>query len=211
MKARTFHLRENPPHPPFVKGGKGGFGRGAFRTMTGLFEQKKVTTYHSTSPEQTRALGEAVGRLADAGDVIALVGELGTGKTLFVGGLAIGLGIDRAAYVSSPTFTILHRYHGRIPLYHIDLYRIESAEALLGLGLDDYVQRDGVAAIEWAEHGWGMLPKEVLTIKFRYTGPETRQIEIVPVGDRYVRLVHELMRNLPNPPVQKGGTGGFEE
>lgn len=178
--------------------------------MSGLSKLEQVTVYHSASPEQTRALGEAVGRLADAGDVIALVGELGTGKTLFVGGLAIGLGIDRATYVSSPTFTILHRFHGRIPLYHIDLYRIESPEAVLGLGLDEYVQRDGVAAIEWAEHGWGMLPKEGLTLKFRYIGPETRQIEIVPVGHRYVRLVHELIRNLPNPPLQKRGTGGFE-
>ena len=161
--------------------------------MTGLFEQEKVTVYCSASPEQTRALGEAVGRLTDAGDVIALVGELGSGKTLFVGGLAGGLGIDRATYVNSPTFTILHRYNGRIPLYHIDLYRIESPEALLSVGLDEYMQRDGVAAIEWAEHGWGMLPKEILTFTFQYTGSETRQIEIVPVGDRYVQLVQRLM------------------
>lgn len=170
-----------------------------------------VTVYRSASPEQTRALGEAVGRLADVGDVIALVGELGSGKTLFVGGLAGGLGIDRATYVSSPTFTIIHRYRGRLPLYHIDLYRIETPEAFLGLGLDEYLQRDGVAAIEWAEHGWGMLPKEMLTFKFRYTGFETRQIEIVPVGDRYVRVVQALMRNPPNPFLQNGGTGGFEE
>ena len=159
--------------------------------------EDRVPVYHSASPEQTRALGEAVGRLADAGDVIALVGELGAGKTLFVGGLAGGLGIDRATYVSSPTFTILHCYHGRLPLYHIDLYRIETPEAFLSLGLDEYLQRDGVAAIEWAEHGWGMLPKEMLTLKLRYTGSDTREIEIVPVGDRYARLVRELIRELP--------------
>lgn len=164
--------------------------------MTGSFEQEKVTVYHSASPEQTRALGEAVGRLADAGDVIALIGELGTGKTLFVGGLAGGLGVDPATYVSSPTFTIIHRYRGRLPLYHIDLYRIETPEAFLNLGLDEYLQRDGVTAIEWAEHGWGYLPKEILTLRLRHTGSDTREIEIVPVGDRYVRLVRELMRDV---------------
>lgn len=156
-----------------------------------------VVVYHSASPEQTRALGEAVGRLADAGDVIALIGELGTGKTLFVGGLARGLGVDPATYVSSPTFTIMHRYCGRLPLYHIDLYRIETPEAFAGLGLDEYLAGEGVAAIEWAEHGWGCLPKEMLTFRLRHTGSDTRTIEIVPEGDRYLRLVRELMSEFP--------------
>ena len=151
-----------------------------------------MSLYHSASPEQTRALGEAVGRLADAGDLIALTGELGAGKTLFVGGLARGLGVDPATYVSSPTFTIMHRYCGRLPLYHIDLYRIETPEAFASLGLDEYLAGDGVAAIEWAEHGWGCLPKEMLTLRLRHTGSDTRTIEIVPVGDRYIRLVQAL-------------------
>ncbi len=154
-----------------------------------------VAVYHSASPEQTRALGEAVGRLADAGDVIALIGELGTGKTLFVGGLARGLGVDPATYVSSPTFTIMHRYCGRLSLYHIDLYRIETPEAFASLGLDEYMEGDGVAAIEWAEHGYGCFPKEVLTFRLRHTGSDTRTIEIVPAGDRYIRLVQALISN----------------
>lgn len=148
--------------------------------------------YHSASPAQTLALGEAVGRLAQAGDLIALTGELGTGKTLFVGGVARGLGVPPATYVSSPTFTIMHRYRGRLPLYHIDLYRIETPEAFLSLGLDDYLEGDGVAAIEWAEHGWGMLPKEMLMLRLRHAGSETRTIELVPKGDRYLRLVQQL-------------------
>lgn len=151
-----------------------------------------AAVYHSASPEQTLALGEAVGRLADAGDVIALVGELGTGKTLLVSGLALGLDVDPTTYVSSPTFTIMHRYRGRLSLYHIDLYRIETPEAFASLGLDEYLEGDGVAAIEWAEHGWGMLPKEMLWFRLRYTGSDTRAIEIVPVGDRYMRLVQAL-------------------
>ncbi|WP_337288406.1 tRNA (adenosine(37)-N6)-threonylcarbamoyltransferase complex ATPase subunit type 1 TsaE [Candidatus Methylomirabilis sp.] len=151
-----------------------------------------MSLYHSASPEQTRALGEAVGRLAGAGDVISLTGELGTGKTLFVGGLARGLGVDPATYVSSPTFTIMHRYSGRLPLYHIDLYRIETPEAFVSLGLDEYLAGDGVTAIEWAEHGYGYLPKEMLTFRLQHTGSETRTIEIAPVGDRYLKLVQAL-------------------
>ena len=133
-----------------------------------------------------------MGRLADTGDVIALIGELGTGKTLFVGGLARGLGVDPATYVSSPTFTIMHRYCGRLPLYHIDLYRIETPEAFLSLGLDECLEGDGVAAIEWPEHGWGCLPKEMLTFRLQHTGLDTRAIEIVPKGERYMRLVQAL-------------------
>lgn len=156
-----------------------------------------TAVFHSASPEQTRALGEAVGRLVDRGDMIALIGELGTGKTLFVGGLAGGLGVDPATYVSSPTFTIMHRYLGRIPLYHIDLYRIETPEAFASLGLDEYLYGDGVAAIEWAEHGYGCLPKEMLTFTLRHAGSGTRSIELVPVGDRYIKLVQALTDEFP--------------
>ena len=149
--------------------------------------------YASASPEETRALGEALGGYARAGDLIALIGELGSGKTLFVGGLARGLGVDAAAYVSSPTFAIMHRYLGRLPLYHIDLYRIDTPEAFFALGLEEYLEGDGVAAVEWADHGWGLLPKERLTVRLRPTGLDTRAIELVPAGDRYLKLVRELL------------------
>jgi len=146
----------------------------------------------STSLEETRALGEVMGRHACAGDLIALIGELGSGKTVFVAGLAAGLGVDPAAHVSSPTFTIMHRYLGRLPLYHIDLYRIETPEALVTLGLEEY----GVAAVEWAEHGVGMLPKERLTVRLRQTGLEARTVELVPVGDRYRTLLRKMTSDL---------------
>ena len=158
--------------------------------------EEKVVVYASASPEETCTLGQALGRLLRPGDMIALIGELGSGKTLFVGGLARGLGVDPATYVSSPTFTIMHRYVGRIPLYHIDLYRIETPEAFMALGLDEYLEGDGVAAIEWAEHAWGMLLKERLTVRFRLSGLAARTIELIPVGDRYCELVQELMRDV---------------
>ena len=150
----------------------------------------------STSPEETRALGEVMGRHACAGDLIALIGELGSGKTVFVAGLAAGLGVDPAAHVSSPTFTIMHRYLGRLPLYHIDLYRIETTEALATLGLEEYLEGDGVAAVEWAEHGLGMLPDERLTVRLRQTGLEARTVELLPGGDRYRTLLRKMTSDL---------------
>ncbi len=87
----------------------------------------------------------------------------------------------------------MHQYTGRVPLYHIDLYRIEGPEAFLTLGLDEYLEGDGVAAIEWADHAWGMLPKDRLTVRLQHTGLETRKIELVPAGDRYRTLVRELL------------------
>ena len=160
--------------------------------MTDPREQEPAAVYLSASPEQTRTLGVALGRHACAGDLIALIGELGSGKTLFVGGLARGLGVDPTTYVSSPTFTIMHRYPGRLPLYHIDLYRVETSEALGTLGLEEYLEGDGVAAVEWAERGGGIFPREQLTVRLQQTGLEARAIELQPVGDRYRTLVREL-------------------
>lgn len=168
--------------------------------MTDSSGEEAVAVYVSGSPEETRTLGEALGRHVCAGELIALIGELGSGKTVFVGGLARGLGVDPAAHVSSPTFTIMHRYLGRLPLYHIDLYRIDTPQAFATLGLDDYLEGDGVAAIEWAEHGWGMLPNEQLIVRLRQTGLEARAIELVPVGDRYRKLVRELMCDVAAAP-----------
>ena len=161
--------------------------------MIDSLREEVAAVYRSTSPEETCRLGEALGKHARAGDLIALVGELGSGKTILVGGLARGLGVDPATYVSSPTFTIMHRYLGRLPLYHIDLYRIDTPEAFATLGLDDCLEGDGVAAVEWADHGWGLLPGEQLTLRLRPTGLQARTIELVPAGDRYRRLVRELM------------------
>ncbi|MBI2902487.1 MAG: tRNA (adenosine(37)-N6)-threonylcarbamoyltransferase complex ATPase subunit type 1 TsaE [Candidatus Methylomirabilis oxyfera] len=155
----------------------------------------------SASPEETRALGEALGRHACAGDLIALIGDLGSGKTVFVAGLAAGLGIDPDTHVSSPTFTIMHRYLGRLPLYHIDLYRIDGPEALLALGLEEYLEGDGVAVVEWAEHGVGILPTERLTVRLWQTGSEARTVELLPSGDRYRRLVREMMSEAAPAPT----------
>ena len=115
-----------------------------------------MATFISHSPTETEALGERWGRAAERGLVIGLSGELGAGKTQLVKGLARGLGI--AARVHSPTFTLVNEYSGgRLRLSHLDLYRLESREQIISAGLEEYLQPDGVAVIEWAERWFGKL------------------------------------------------------
>jgi tRNA threonylcarbamoyladenosine biosynthesis protein TsaE len=114
-----------------------------------------MATFTSHSPEETLALGEAWGRAARRGDVFALSGDLGAGKTQLVKGIALGLG--SAARVHSPTFTLLNQYDGgRLPLFHLDLYRLNSPQQVIGAGLDPYLaDPDGVTVVEWAERWFG--------------------------------------------------------
>lgn len=142
----------------------------------------------SGSPEFTSSLGEILGKMVKRGDVFCLEGELGSGKTCFVGGLAKGLGIEE---IYSPSFIIVAVHQGKIPLYHIDLYRIEEGVELLGL--EEYLYGDGVCAIEWAEKMKGLLPPEHLWVRIEYKN-EGREITFLPRGERYVKLLKELMR-----------------
>ena len=113
-----------------------------------------MATFISHSPAETESLGKTWGREAKAGLVIALSGDLGAGKTQLVKGIACGLGI--AVRVHSPTFTLVNIYNGgRLALYHLDLYRLESAEQISSAGLEEYLRPDGVAVIEWAERWFG--------------------------------------------------------
>src|SRR5882724_1073481 len=120
-----------------------------------------MATYTSHSPADTEALGEKLGRTVERGRVIALSGDLGAGKTQFVRGLARGLGI--AARVHSPTFTLVNEYGGgRLKLFHLDLYRLETREQILSAGIEEFLKPAGVAVIEWAERlGVGSWKLEV--------------------------------------------------
>ena len=116
------------------------------------------TVYESNSAEETRALGKRMGEEAQAGDAIALTGDLGVGKTVFTKGIAEGLGVKEP--VSSPTFTILQEYRsGRMPLYHFDVYRIGDPEEMDEVGFDDYIYGDGLCLIEWAELISDLMPE----------------------------------------------------
>lgn len=129
----------------------------------------------SRSPAETFALGHKHAASLRNGSVLALVGDLGAGKTHFVKGLAAGLG--HAEEVTSPTFTLLHEYAGgRLPLYHFDFYRLDSEQEALRMGLDDYLEATGVCVVEWGDKFRFLLPRDTQWIEFR-TGPDdTREI-----------------------------------
>jgi tRNA threonylcarbamoyladenosine biosynthesis protein TsaE len=140
----------------------------------------------SRSPQETRALGEAIGAAAKAGDVILLSGELGAGKTLFVQGTARGLGYD--GQVSSKSFVIMGEYPGRESLYHADLYRLEDPIQVEELALGELTE-DGVLAVEWPERGEWALPAEDLVVAFEVTGEDTRRLTFTAKTERGEALV----------------------
>ena len=142
------------------------------------------------NPEQTRKLGKLIGRLAQGGDIYLMTGNLGTGKTHLVQGIAFGLGIKD--YACSPSFMIAREYQGRLNLYHMDLYRLDQIEEIADLGLDEYFRSDSVCAIEWAEKGSGILPLDNLSIKLQHTGDDSRQVTFSPQSNRYEELVNKL-------------------
>lgn len=131
----------------------------------------------TASPEETAALGERVGRALAAGDTVALAGDLGAGKTAFVQGLARGLGIGER--VASPTFTIVNEHEdGRVPLFHVDFYRLEDEGELDAIGFDDYFARGGIVVVEWADRFPRAMPAERLDVRIEITGPATRRLTL---------------------------------
>ena len=132
--------------------------------------------YITNSETETEALGAAFARKLPAGSVVALYGELGSGKTAFVRGMARGMGIDAA--VSSPTFTIVNEYVGARSLFHFDMYRLSSAEELFDIGWEDYLARDGVCAVEWSENVRDAFVGDEYAVSFRKTAENGREITI---------------------------------
>ena len=129
----------------------------------------------SNSVEETVAAGRTRGQQARQGDVFALTGDLGAGKTQFVKGFLAGMG--SRAEVTSPTFVLVHEYtDGRLPVYHFDFYRIENCEAILRLGFDDYIFGDGVSLIEWADRYSGLIPEHAQWISFALQNENSRVI-----------------------------------
>lgn len=144
------------------------------------------------SLEETQALGKRIGSLLGPGTVIALTGDLGSGKTSFVQGLAKGLGVPDDYYITSPTFTLINEYPGRHTLFHVDLYRISDPEELDQIGLFDILKSDGVVAIEWAERLCGELPQEVIAMDLTILEDDSRQIHIIAYGHNAVDLLKRL-------------------
>jgi tRNA threonylcarbamoyladenosine biosynthesis protein TsaE len=154
----------------------------------------------SRSPEETQRLGRNIGKLVQPGDIILLSGPLGAGKTCLAQGVANGLGVKESP--ASPSYVLLREFSGRLPLYHMDLYRLDFKE-IDDLGLNDYLYGRGVCVIEWAEKAEMLLPKECLIIKLSYAGESARNIEIVASGTRYEKLVHQITVSLDSQPKEQ--------
>ena len=152
----------------------------------------KPLTKLTRSPRETHNWGKRLGKLLKGGEIIGLTGELGSGKTCFVRGVAEGSGVGKEAWIRSPTFTLINEYDGRLPVYHIDLYRIARARELEELNLRDYLFSDGASLIEWFEN----LPEgevdEWLGIHFEYGKGNERKLTFTPRGGRYREMMEKL-------------------
>jgi tRNA threonylcarbamoyladenosine biosynthesis protein TsaE len=149
-------------------------------------------TVMANSPRKTMNLGAKLGELVRGGEIIGLVGELGAGKTCFVRGFAAGVEVGKDAWVRSPTFTLINEYQGRLPVYHIDLYRVGKQEELEALNLREYLYADGVSLIEWFEYLPAREADAYLEVKIAHSGGAKREIAFVAHGARYEVLLEAL-------------------
>lgn len=139
---------------------------------------------HTHSPDETAALGAALASLARGGDLVLLAGDLGAGKTVFVKGFAAELGVDEP--VTSPTFTLAHHYQGRVPVNHLDAYRIERIHEVADLALPELLDSDAITIVEWGDSVIAAVPADFLELRFQFgDGDDDRTIEIRTVGNRW--------------------------
>ena len=151
-------------------------------------------TIRCDSETQTRKFGLALGEFAQAGLVVALVGNLGAGKTQLVQSAAEGLGVEPSV-VNSPTFVLIQEYEGRLPVYHFDTYRLKDFAEFLELGADEYFESGGVCFVEWADRMEEVLPRDRLTIEFEITGETSRTLRVSAGGPVSDAVLSSLQQN----------------
>jgi len=134
--------------------------------------------YFTNSSEETIAVGKKIGAKLKLGDVVGFYGELGSGKTTMIKGVAMGLGVKEQSLVKSPSFVMINEYKGRYPIYHIDLYRVKNGEEILSIGFDDYLYGEGVCLIEWAEKAEKELPEKIIKIELEVVSPSERKVKL---------------------------------
>ena len=134
-------------------------------------------SFRTHSPEETQAIGERVGQNLKPGDIVALIGDLGAGKTCLTQGIARGVKIEPNQIVNSPSYTLINEYAGKIPIYHIDLYRLQRQEEIMDLGLEEYLEGNGICIIEWADRMLDLLPEGCMTIELSWEDEFIRNIE----------------------------------
>jgi len=184
MSLVIFHMRSKPSSRA-AKPRRTGAGHAPARSA--------AIVWRSASAAETVAVGKRLGQALRGGEVLALRGELGAGKTTLVRGLAEGLGVP-PAHVTSPTFVFVHLYRGRVRLAHADLYRLADGGDIRTLGLEDFLDRQTVLAIEWAEYGSAVLPGDRLEIELLHRTPAERQVNLHATGPHaeavLIRLRH---------------------
>lgn len=157
---------------------------------------ERVLTYNTVSDRETIKLGQKLGAVLNEGDVIALVGELGSGKTWFAKGIAIGLGISPRTVITSPSFSLLNEYEGRCTFFHMDAYRLESLSDFISAGLDEYFFQDGVVAMEWADRWPEILPDWRVKVEFAIVDDHLRKITLSGYHARAVEILNDVQQQL---------------
>ncbi|NLY89857.1 MAG: tRNA (adenosine(37)-N6)-threonylcarbamoyltransferase complex ATPase subunit type 1 TsaE [Firmicutes bacterium] len=161
--------------------------------MVGTTDRDGALRVWVTRPQETEELGFFLGEILPPGAFLFLSGELGTGKTLFIRGLSRGLDCDELA--TSPSFALLHKYEGRLPLYHLDLYRLSGPKETAVLGLEELLDEEAVVAVEWGEVARHLFPADYLEIRFNYgENEDEREIVFFPYGEPYRYLLKELVK-----------------
>ena len=166
-------------------------------------------TWVTHGEAETEALGSVLGRLLQPGDLVALIGPLGAGKTCLARGIAAGMGIDEP--VTSPTFILIAEYKtaAGFPLFHVDCYRLGDATAeALDIGLDEIIDDEGACVVEWAERIAGLLPDDHLRITMEDLGPGRRRLTYEPTGPRSGTVLHQLLDALPSGDTEKVAPSG---
>ena len=167
--------------------------RADMASLGGTADQPVILDIVSHSLAQTQRLGARLGELLRGGELLLLDGDLGTGKTSLTQGIAEGLGVREM--VSSPTFTLLKEYEGRLPLYHFDLYRLDDATEIIDLGFEEYFESGGVCVVEWAHKAENLWPSEQLRIRLKMVSETKRGMILTGQGARYIELLFEFRRS----------------
>ncbi len=149
-------------------------------------------SFELSSIEKTQALGVFLGEIAEPGDIITLEGDLGAGKTALTQAIGRGLEVDPKIYITSPTFSLLQEYQGRLLLYHMDLYRLAGEEDIENLGFAEYIYGNGLTVIEWPERLGSLMPAERLHIQLLITGETSRTAQLTPYGNQWQKKVADI-------------------
>ncbi|MCU0593903.1 MAG: tRNA (adenosine(37)-N6)-threonylcarbamoyltransferase complex ATPase subunit type 1 TsaE [Desulfobacterota bacterium] len=159
--------------------------------------EEETFTITTESDQDTIRFGQAIGRLLREGDVIGLVGELGSGKTWLTKGIALGLGVDPKSIVTSPSFTLVNQYNGRATLFHMDVYRLGSLDEALSAGIEEAMHSGGVVVLEWADRWPEILPEQTLMVHLRILDDFRRTLILSGRGARAMEILARLESTIP--------------